>query len=155
MAIDLNALKEELTLDPMGLGYAPFILIRDDVSLKNLMNEIKGGQDFVVSRGRITKDSFIEITSQMVFTLMLASKNGDTDAGFWLSVFDRLIANSDTVNSDDPALDAILDQMISANYLTQQDKESIKTRQGSRAEKLFGTNVLVNEISNSLNEVEI
>jgi hypothetical protein len=155
MAINLIALKEELTLDPMGLGYAPFILIRDDVSLKNLMNEIRGGQDFLVSRGRITKDAFIELTSQMVFALMLASKSGDTEADFWLSVFDRLVANADTINVDDPSLESVLDQMISANYLTQQDKESIKTRQGSRAEILFGINVLVDDISNSLNEVEI
>ena len=90
----------------------------------------------------------------MVFNLMVALKNGNQDAQFWLDVFDRLVANSDTINVDDPALNSILNEMITDGLLTSQDLDSIKTRQGSRSEKLFGIAVTVDQVSNSLNEVE-
>jgi hypothetical protein len=44
--------------------------------------------------------------------------------------------------------------MITDGLLTSQDLDSIKTRQGSRSEKLFGIAVTVDQVSNSLNEVE-
>jgi|AACY02.15.fsa_nt_gi hypothetical protein len=155
MSIDLNLLKQELLTDPAQLGYDQFVAVRNDISIHNLISEIKYTSDFLVSRGRITKDEFIELTSQIVFALMLAKRNGNNDADFWLSVFDRLIANSETINADDPSLEYILDQMINENLLTIQEKDAIKKRQGSRSEVLFGTCVTIDDISNSLNEVEI
>jgi hypothetical protein len=154
MAIDLNALKQELLDDPLNLGYDQFVSVRNDLGSHALINSVGEGSDFQVSRGRISKDHFIEITTSMVFNLMVALKNGNQDAQFWLDVFDRLVANSDTINVDDPALNSILNEMITDGLLTSQDLDSIKTRQGSRSEKLFGIAVTVDQVSNSLNEVE-
>ena len=150
MPIDLNLLKQEIISDPLNLGYAPFLSIRNDLEVLNLINSVQ--PNLLVDRGRITKDEFIEITSQMVFGLMLQNKNGNTDAQFWLDVFDRLVANSDTINCQDPALDAILSEMLSANFITSQDILIIKSKSGSRAQNLFGQNVSLNEVSDSLNE---
>jgi hypothetical protein len=43
--------------------------------------------------------------------------------------------------------------MIIDNLLTLEEKGFIINRQGSRSEKLFGTPVSIDEVSNSLNEV--
>lgn len=155
MSIDLSTLKQELLTDPEQLGYGQYVGMRNDISIHNLITETRLSSSYLVSRGRMTKDQFIELTSQTVFALMMEKRTGNPDADFWLSVFDRLIANSDTINADDPSLDYILDQMISENLLTLPEKEAIKKRQGSRAEVLFGSNVTIDDISNCLNEDEI
>jgi hypothetical protein len=155
MATDLTILKQELLDDPLGLGYAPFISSRNDISIQGLLAEVKPDPEFIVNRGRITKDYFIEITTQMIFNLMLANKNGNPNAQFWLDVFDRLIANSDTINCNDAALASILNQMYLDGLITQTGIDYIKNKQGSRSEVLFGYNVTVDDVSNSLNEGEI
>jgi len=154
MAIALAALRAELFNAPLIFGYSQFVSVRNDLGSHALINSVGAGQDFVVSRGRVSKDHFIEITTSMVINLMVALKNGNQEAQFWLDVFDRLVANSDTINVDDPALNSVLNQMISENLLTSQEMSYITTRQGSRAEKLFGAPVSVDQVSNSLNEVE-
>jgi hypothetical protein len=155
MAIDLTLLKQELLNDPLNLGYAPYVSVRNDIGSHSVLTEVKSGSDFVVSRGRITKDFFIEITTQMVFNLMMQVKNGNNGAQFWLDVFDRLIANSDTINCDDAALSSILNQMLVENLINTSGIDYIKTKQGSRSEVLFGVNVSIDDVSNSLNEGDI
>jgi hypothetical protein len=152
MAINLSLLKQEIENDPINLGYSTFLAIRNDVAIAAMLNEIRQDSQHVVSRGRISKDSFLDITSAVVFRIMQLSHLGDSQATFWLSVFDRLVANSDTINTEDPNLITLLDQMIDDSVLTQQDKDLIMLRQGSRSEKLFGSLVRIDEVSDSLNE---
>ena len=154
MAIDLNILKNELLTDPLNLGYANFVETRNDMSLHSLINEVTENQDIIISRGRISRDEFIELTSQVVLNLMLESKNGNNDAKFWLDVFDRLVANSDTINVDDPSLDSIFTEMLNGNLIDQNSIDFVKIKFGSRAQKLFGSTVTLDDVSNSLNEVE-
>ena len=42
--------------------------------------------------------------------------------------------------------------MISENFLTSNEKDSILLKQGSRADVLFGRSVLIGEVSDALNE---
>jgi hypothetical protein len=42
--------------------------------------------------------------------------------------------------------------MMDDSVLTQQDKDLIMLRQGTRSEKLFGSLVKIDEVSDSLNE---
>lgn len=153
MAVDLNLLKQEIQTDPQNLGYAGSLAIRDDISITNILNTIRNGSDYIVPKGRISRDQFVEDTSTVVYNLMVLESQNNNSATFWLKVFDRLVSNSDTINSLDANLVSILDQMISDNVLTTQEKSSILNRQGSRAEKLFGCPVSIDEVSNSLNEV--
>lgn len=153
MAIDYNLLKQEIETDPNNLGYASSLAIRDDIGIANIMNTVRNGNDYIVPKGRITRDQFVEDTSSVVYNLMVLESNGSNQASFWLKVFDRLVSNSDTINSQDANLISILDQMISDNVLASQEKSAILNRQGSRSEKLFNCIVSVDEISNSLNEV--
>jgi hypothetical protein len=153
MAINLQILKEELVNDPLSLGYSQKLLIRDDMGLCELINRISEGEEFKVSRGRISKDTFLENTTTIVFGLIQKDYDGDTNAKFWLDVFDRLVANADTINCDDLFLQSLLDQMIGSNLITESQKENVLYRQGSRAEKLFGCYVTLDSVSNSLNEV--
>ena len=155
MAINLTSLKQELLDDPKALGYAEFVSARNDVSLADILNLVRDDSDYVIPRGRITKDEFLELTTQMVFNLMLELRSGNTNAQFWLDVFDRLVANSDTINCNDAAISSILDQMRTENLILPSSISLIKNKSGSRAEVLFGCNVTVQDISNSLNEVEI
>lgn len=152
MAIDLNLLKQEIENDPINLGYSSFLAIRNDVAIASMLNEIRQDSEHVISRGIISKDSFLEITSAIVFRIMQLAHFGDAKATFWLSVFDRLVANSDTINTADQNLITLLDQMIDDDVLNQQDKDLITLRQGTRSEKLFGSLVKVDEVSDSLNE---
>ena len=153
MAIDLNLLKQEIQNDPSNLGYADSLAIRDDIGLANILNTVRSGSDYLVTKGRITRDQFVEDTTSVVYNLMVLESQGSDKAVFWLRVFDRLVSNSDTINSLDVNLIGLLDQMIADNVLSSQDKSSIINRQGSRSEVLFGRNVSTDEVSNSLNEV--
>jgi hypothetical protein len=155
MAINLTELKQEFLNDPMSLGYSTNLSSRNDIGLCSLINEIRDGDDYLINRGRITKDEFIELTTSMVFNLMLEKKNGNPNAQFWLEVFDRLVANSDTINCNDQALASILDQMSADGLISSGGVRFIKLKQGSRAEILFGKIATIDEVSNSLNEVEI
>lgn len=153
MAIDLNLLKQEIQNDPSNLGYASSLAIRDDISLANILNTVRSGSDYIVTKGRITRDQFVEDTTSVVYNLMVLESQGSDKAVFWLRVFDRLVSNSDTINALDVNLIGLLDQMIADNVLTSDEKSSILNRQGSRSEVLFGRVVSVDEVSNSLNEV--
>lgn len=153
MAIDYSVLNNEITNDPQQLGYANFLPQRNDVELANLLNQVRSGDSYKVQKGRVSRDSFVEDTASVVFSLMVALDGGNSRAQFWLDVFDRLVSNSDTINSSDANLNYILDQMISDNLLTSIEKDNIVLRQGSRAEVLFGKAVLINEVSDALNEV--
>jgi len=155
MNVDLALLKQEIINDPMNLGFSSYVSIRNDVEVTNLLNTIVELEDFKVNRGRITKDSFIEITSQIIYSLMLEHKNGNEQAKFWLDVFDRLVANSDTISCEDPSLIFVMNQMNSDNLITENQINSILNRYGSRSEKLFGRHVTIDEVSNSLNEGDI
>lgn len=153
MAIDLLSLKNEILNDPQILGYSSFLPQRNDVELANLLNEVRQGSDYKVQKGRVSRDLFVEDTASVVFELMVALDNGNNRAQFWLNVFDRLVSNSDTINSSDSNLNYILDQMIVDNLLTSSQKDGIILKQGSRAEVLFGRSVLISEVSDALNEV--
>ena len=153
MAIDLNLLKQEIQNDPNNLGYASSLAIRDDIGIAAILNMVRSGSDYIVPKGRISRDQFVEDTSSVVYNLMIQESQGSDKAAFWLKVFDRLVANSDTINSLDTNLNSILDQMIIDNLLTLEENSFIINRQGSRSEKLFGTPVSIDEVSNSLNEV--
>ena len=153
MAIDYSVLKNEILNDPQQIGYSNFLPQRNDVELAGLMNQIRSGDDYKVQKGRVSRDSFVEDTASVIYELMVALDNGNNRAQFWLNVFDRLVSNSDTINSADTNLNYILDQMISDNLLTSNQKDSIVLRQGSRAEVLFGRAVLIGEVSDALNEV--
>lgn len=153
MSVNLNLLKEEIVNDPENLGYSSCLAIRDDIGLANIINLTRDTPAFNVPKGRISKDQFLEDTADIVFNLMLLESQGSNNAGFWLKVFDRLVANSDTINSEDPTLINLLDQMVSDNLLNNTQKNLILNRQGSRSEVLFNCNVTIDQISNSLNEV--
>jgi hypothetical protein len=152
MAIDLSLLRQEIENDPINLGYSSFLAIRNDFTIASMLNEVRQDSDHVVSRGRISKDLFLDITAPIVFKIMQLAHLGDSQAAFWLSVFDRLVANSDNINTEDPNFITLLDQMMDDSVLTQQDKDLIISRQGTRSEKLFGFLVKVDEVSESLNE---
>jgi len=154
MSINLNLLKQEIQNDPENLGYSSFLSLRDDISIANILNTVRDSDSYIVSKGRISKDQFLEDTADIVFNLMVLESQNVTSATFWLKVFDRLVANSDTVNSEDVTLVNLLDQMISENLITTNQKNSILNKQGSRAQVLFGRNITVDQVSDSLNEVE-
>lgn len=155
MAIDLSLLRQEIENDPINLGYSSFLAIRNDFTITSMLNEVRQDSDHVVSRGRISKDLFLDITAPIVFRIMQLAHLGDSQASFWLSVFDRLVANSDNINTEDPNFITLLDQMMDDSVLTQQDKDLIISRQGARSEKLFGSLVKVDEVSESLNEGDV
>ena len=146
-------LKNEILNDPQQLGYSNFLPQRNDVELAGLLNQVRSGDEFKVQKGRVSRDSFVEDTASVVYELMVALDNGNSRAQFWLNVFDRLVSNSDTINSADANLNYILEQMISDNLLTSNQKDDIVLRQGSRAEVLFDRAVLVSDVSDALNEV--
>lgn len=152
MAVNLTDLKNELINDPNMLGYSEFVNSRNDIESRNLLNYIREGEEYKVSRGRMTKDAFIEVTSFMLFNLLQLSHSGNQDAEFWIRVFNTLVANSDTISVEDQTLLQILDEMINLNFISLDDKNLILKRQGSRAEVLFGVNVTLDQVSNSLNE---
>ena len=69
-------------------------------------------------------------------------------------LFDRLVANSDTINSLDTNLNAILDQMITDNLLTLEEKSLIINRQGRTYRKKHIIGILL-KFRSSLLSIDI
>jgi len=127
--IDYAALKTELDTDPTGRGYAA----ASDIAAAELLNEVQGG---------IT----VNVTSVLMAEVLEAIVPAD-----WVALTDGeragllLYASQDTLNPNAAnVVDAFTTFFAATPTLTALN--ALQTRNGSRAEELWGENVVIHHI---------
>lgn len=132
MAITIAALKTEFTTDPTGLGYAAFLANGSDQSLADTINlpraSIQVGNENVGAFqliGAINHTDFAALTALLLAKLQVLLLPGFVDA----------------TNANTQAI--ITDLVSAASAGTKTAVAALMTRNGSRAEQLFGNNQVV------------
>jgi hypothetical protein len=145
MAIDYPALKTELQTDPKSLGYAPFLAAGNNNALANILNEPRdsssgtGDPDYEVTvNGVRARDAIKAIVPAEYAALTQAKRDGWRDILVLAQIEGGLIPNTDTdIRS--------FIQDIWATTVTLGNLALLETRDGSRAEALFGADTVVDD----------
>lgn len=155
MTINYGALKTELNTDPAGLGYAPFLAKGDDVDLANLLNFVRDGTTacpvnnvigaaITVRRADIDVASVYAAIAVSDYTSLPTNPNStqlSTERRLlaWLTGL-AAMATIRLLNDDgtDTPVIANFKAMFAAGTATLTRLNTLSTRNGSRAEQLFG-----------------
>jgi len=130
MAIDLIALKTELTTDPRGYGYAPSWADGSDGILADLLNLVRPG--IAVTRGLIQTWEIVAATDGGEYNALSATAK---------DIYKTLVS-AGVVDVNDAQIRTILSALFPAGSTTRANLIARLTRDGSRAEELFGTGVV-------------
>jgi hypothetical protein len=156
MAIDYVALKAELETDPVGYGYAPFYNAGDNGALADMLNLVRdgtnGGPAISIRKSDVIGKEIWESIAIADFPALPANPNNsqlstERRSLSWLEG----LANYDTIRllyddgSNTPVIEN-LQGIFPAGTGTRNRLIALATRNGSRAEQLFGANTrLTNE----------
>lgn len=137
MPVDIAALRTELDTDPQGLGYAPLIARGSDADIAELLNQRRAGAAYVVFDDTVNLKDVIEavapadyvaLTAVQIARLQLLFTGGSADCS---RVNTRQILNDLFGGASQPTRNAIA---------------AVISRQGSRAEKLFGVRTRIHHL---------
>lgn len=153
MAIDYTALKSELTNDPNTYGYQNWIAAREPEKVAAALNKIRDGNDgeaaITIRRPNITAKEIWEAINVADYTALPASPTAaqlSTERRYlaWMSGLPTLgtvrLLNDD--GSDGPVT-TNLKAMFPGGSGTLTRLAAIASRNGSRAEQLFGADVVI------------
>jgi len=143
--IDYSALKTELQTDPKSLGYAPYLATGNNNALANLLNEVHdsssgtGDPEYEVTvNGVSVRDAMKKIVPSEYAALTEAKRDGWRDILVLAQIEGGLIPNTDTdIRS--------FIQDIWATTTTLANFAELETRDGSRAEALFGADTVIDD----------
>ena len=144
MAFDLDALKDELAKDPQKLGYAKLVEVANDQAVADLLNATTGAGVGAVTLTALTKNQALTAVVPIVMAISLGSGGDGTGLppAFVIALLDRLItllcAADPSVSVDLAVVTAELTLAQSQGLLSAGQLAAATTRQGSRAEVLFG-----------------
>lgn len=138
----------ELTADPASIGYAAHIAIRDDGGTADLLNARTGPGAGTITMDLLSRDQMLLGLIPAILALGTASSEVQ---GQWNPVLEILKA-SDWIALT-PTILGILQGVVTAGLLTQEQLTAFTTRPCSRAETLWGINssVPVGSVSAALN----
>lgn len=153
MPIDYSILKNELIIDPSGLGYSTFINNGNETSLVNLIN-----QPFTTlySYAKISDiQSYIDSNGLSIGIEDAAANSGTVEpirqcARMATKLFS---ARYETVDVMVPAFGSCLDGLVAGGLMSGDDKVSIinlAATSGTRAESIFGIGTSINDIDISI-----
>lgn len=138
MPVDLTLLRTELQTDPTALGYAPHIAGGADGTLAVLVNQPRIG---------------ISVKRAVIQTWELIAATDATEYGA-LSVtakdIYRTLVSAGVVDVSDDQIRTILGTLFPAGSATRTNLLARLSRQGSRAEQLFGVGVSADDIAKAL-----
>lgn len=141
-------LKLEISNDPAGLGLLAFAQKGDVNGLTEALNSVRDGAEFVVGRGIVPIDVFIqECFALGVFQNLfkLADPEKIKVWVFYLEAILPLLTVGFNVNS--PVFDAQVAEMLVDGLVDKAGANSLQFRQGSRAQVLGVSNIDSSEIS--------
>lgn len=140
-------LASELNNDPAGLGYSPLLLAGNDAALVAALNQVRAGAPYLVSKGTVSRDSFLGTWSDVIDNIRTISDTTIHDRWTWR--VEKLLIPKETINYDDPQIAGFFAQMIAdgltgaGGALTTGDVDARTKRQGSRAEVLWGAGTVI------------
>lgn len=135
--IDLAALKSEIENDPQGLGYAPLMARGSDADVAVLLNTKRAGANYAVFRPDVPLKDVIEAMTSADFTALTAVQASRLQLLFYGGYADMTRANTRRIMQD---------LFSGASATTRQGILAVVSREGSRAEKLFGAGTEVHHL---------
>ena len=138
--MDYVALKSEIQADGAGLGFAPLVTAGSTQKIADLLNEVSASYQIDVET----------VDSSIVLEAIVLSDWGGLTADQKDNV--RMVLSTGTIYVKGTNTRAILSDAFSGTTLA--NLVALQTRDGSRAESLFGANVVVrhNDVSIALYE---
>lgn len=116
----------------------------DDVSdevVAAWLNAIKGDPACMVSKGDVSRDTFIAEWADILDALRGFADIAIRDK--WLWRIQYLLLPKESITLDGPTFVTFLREMIADGLLTEDQADAKVLRQGSAAEKLFGSGTLL------------
>jgi hypothetical protein len=146
--IDYTALKNEITTDPLGLGYALFVSAGNDQAVVDLLNTTTGPSAAQVSLPYLSRTTFLGAI--LPATLVLPTLSADLQSK-WGRIL-AVVRASDGVDLTDSGVQGLIALAAGDGVLTSDQAAAIGKRTGSRAEVLFGagTTIKNNDVSYAL-----
>ena len=128
----IATLKTELTTDPHTLGYAPFVAQGATVSLAGILNLPRAGE--------ATQFRNSVSASEVVACLVFSEYTALTAAA--QNCFNVVVAGA-PLDATNATLRTLMAAIFASGTTTRTNLINVASRQGSRAEALFGVNVSV------------
>ncbi len=147
--IDYSALNAELTADPQSLGFAALLADGDDEGLAALLDAVGSGSAYTLTLATLDKNSFLTATTPAAVRLAIGGNGADGSTPLTTVVIAKWSAVLAQARAADPGSQinlALLDQLgspVTDNVMSQAEFTAMTTRQGSRAEVLFGAGTIV------------
>lgn len=134
MSVPLTALRNEIQNDPAGLGYAAMVAAGADGAIAEALNEVRAGAPYAIYRTDVPVQDVVAAIAPADFTALTAIQ---------LSRLQLLFLGG-LVNAANTNTRQILQAIFSgASAGTVAAMAAVATRQGSRAEVLWGANAHV------------
>lgn len=137
MPIDYAALRTEFLTDPNAYGYAPHRLSGNDTELANLINRVRAS--ISIPRPDIQP---IEILEAIKITDFVANANNLMAAWFESICQFPSVRILKTDGTDTRAMTNFM-SILANNSQSEARLRSLASRNGSRAEQLFGVNTFI------------
>ena len=138
----VSALKVEFLADPLSMGYSPFMSAMDENSLVDLVNGKRGGGAFQVMRDPVQPEALFAQVDPTDFAALNSLGLAQLLTVMSLQVLDLNASN----------ILAILNGIFPTGVTTRANFATFSTREGSRAEVLWGPGVYVtvNQVNQAL-----
>ena len=132
----VQQVKAELDADPLGLGYAALESAQNWNGLVALLNQVPRQ---VIDRRMVRIQ---ELTEAIVYSEFATRSAGERDALLWIAT-----TSDQALDPQNPNVRAFFAGTFSGpgGALTRANLIALQTRQGSRAEFLWGDGVIVND----------
>ena len=129
----IAALKVELLTDPASVGYAPFIITGDDNSLADLLNLVRTGPTYQVYSDPASPSRIFAAIDATDFSILTTTDLSRLQVILTTPLIDLSASNIKTMVTG----------VFPLGPTTQQNIAALVTRNGSRAEVLWGPHTVV------------
>ena len=138
----VSALQSELFLDPVRIGYAPWISAGDHNGVYDLVNRPTSGGAFQVNRDPVVPEIMFGEMDPADFEAMTTTQLARL----------QVLMVLPSINLADTSTKAIVDGLFANGSVTRQQLSLLQKREGSRAEVLWGEGCIVtlNQIAQAL-----
>ena len=137
MPLSLAALKTELTTDPTALGYATHVANGTTWQLAELLNTSRAG--ISIFRASIPTWEVVACTDKTEYDALTAGNKQ----------LYQILVSTGTINATDARIRAMFASIFAAGS-TRTALNAMASRQGSRAEQLFGVGVTSEDCAKAL-----
>lgn len=143
MPFSLDALAQEINLDPQTYGYAAFVAAGNDQAVADLLNKVRTGDDgeaaIAIKRPDCSPEEILEAIDVRDFPAAPTQVNSVPLAQSYLQSVTRLARVRLTLDAGGKSLvRKNIDRLVGDTQGSQARLDAIAVRAGSRAEELFG-----------------